>query len=138
MQLRTPTSCARACWCSPVQSDRSSPRAPTRPTCTTVRSCACRGLTGLPCPGCGLTRAACALSHGDIVGALEWNALSVPIAFAILAASLIATAELARGSAWQFYRRLYAWLLIRVCLITTLGYHIGRCVYGVATGSLLQ
>jgi len=35
--------------------------------------CPFRALTGLPCPGCGMTRAFCALSSGRFDEALSWN-----------------------------------------------------------------
>jgi len=35
---------------------------------------------GLPCPGCGMSRAFCALSHGDWRAALAYNRLS-PLAY---------------------------------------------------------
>lgn len=31
--------------------------------------------TGLPCPGCGLTRSFVCLGHGDFLGALHWHPL---------------------------------------------------------------
>ena len=37
--------------------------------------CPLHQLTGLNCPGCGLTRGFHALFHGDILGALGYNAL---------------------------------------------------------------
>jgi hypothetical protein len=37
--------------------------------------CPLYALTGLACPGCGLTRGFHALFHGDIVGALDYNAM---------------------------------------------------------------
>lgn len=99
--------------------------------------CVLRGLTGLPCPGCGLTRALCALSHGDWLGALAFNAAAVPLALCLLAASVIAAGELARGRAWRFYRRwLYSWQAARVVAIAVAVYHVGRCLYWAATGTL--
>lgn len=38
--------------------------------------CPFRALTGLPCPGCGMTRAFCALGHGDLSAAFGYNALA--------------------------------------------------------------
>lgn len=40
--------------------------------------CPLYSLTGLACPGCGLTRGFHALLHGDIVTALDFNAL-IPV-----------------------------------------------------------
>lgn len=44
--------------------------------------CPLYSLTGLACPGCGLTRGFHALSHGDVLTALDYNAL-LPL-FAVL------------------------------------------------------
>lgn len=38
--------------------------------------CLTRTVLGIPCPSCGLTRAFCALSHGDFPAALAYNPLS--------------------------------------------------------------
>jgi len=43
--------------------------------------CPFRAVTGLPCPGCGMTRAFCALGHGDLSAAFGYNALA-PFVFA--------------------------------------------------------
>lgn len=48
---------------------------------------------GLPCYGCGMSRAFCALSHGDLRAALAFNILS-PLAylvFLVLGLSLLVT-----------------------------------------------
>lgn len=43
--------------------------------------CAFRGVTGLPCPGCGLTRSFCAMGKGELARAFEFHALG-PALFA--------------------------------------------------------
>lgn len=42
--------------------------------------CAFHNLTGLPCPGCGLTRAWVAMAHGHVAQALIWHPLG-PLLF---------------------------------------------------------
>jgi hypothetical protein len=42
--------------------------------------CPFRALTGHPCPGCGMTRAFCALAHLEFWRAVKFNALS-PVLF---------------------------------------------------------
>lgn len=41
-----------------------------------VPSCVFKGLTGIPCPTCGATRAVVCLSHGDVVGAVIMNPMA--------------------------------------------------------------
>ncbi len=49
--------------------------------------CAFRQITGIPCPGCGLTRVADRLAHFKLLGALEANPLATVVAlfFAVMA-----------------------------------------------------
>jgi hypothetical protein len=46
-------------------------------------SCPLRALTGIPCPGCFLTRAVAASLHGDFATAWHWNPIG-PVAAALL------------------------------------------------------
>jgi hypothetical protein len=48
--------------------------------------CPFRAVTGLPCPGCGMTRAFCAIGHGDFASAFGFNVLAP---FVFLAALLL-------------------------------------------------
>src|SRR5258708_2533362 len=47
--------------------------------------CVFKSLTGLDCPGCGLTRSFCALSHGHLAKAFYFNKLG-PILYVVFAA----------------------------------------------------
>jgi hypothetical protein len=66
--------------------------------------CPLYALTGFACPGCGLTRGFHALFHGDVVTALDFNAL-IPIwtaVFVYLFFSLVMTTVRGRGLSWKF------------------------------------
>lgn len=45
-------------------------------TLPSVEICTFSRLTGLPCPGCGLTRAFCAITGGDFAAAWRFNPFS--------------------------------------------------------------
>ena len=50
--------------------------------------CPFRWATGLPCPGCGLTRSVVALAHGDLSGAWFFHPLG-PLAVAAISCALV-------------------------------------------------
>ncbi|GAA2066519.1 DUF2752 domain-containing protein [Williamsia deligens] len=56
--------------------------------------CPFRLVTGLPCPGCGLTRSWVAVAHGDVASAFSDNAFG-PISFTAVVAMTVAAAVLA-------------------------------------------
>src|SRR6266850_1900903 len=86
--------------------------------------CPVRLGTGVPCPGCGLTRAFCFMTHGEFEPALRFNALA-PLVIAYLAALWIYYAVDAwRGSppAWP------TWRIAGVMLVVTAAFWAGRLV----------
>jgi hypothetical protein len=62
--------------------------------------CPFRLLTGLPCPGCGITRSIVSTAHGDLAAALAFHPLG-PLVLAALIA--VALSEAARR--WVHPRR---------------------------------
>ena len=75
-------------------------------------------LTGFACPGCGLTRGFHALFHGDILTALDFNAM-IPffaLIFGYLFLSLVFVATRGRGLSMNFVRAgwLYGFLAVVV------------------------
>jgi len=75
--------------------------------------------TGLACPGCGLTRGFHALFHGDVLTALDYNAL-LPfyvVFFAYLAASLFFVAARGRGFSFKLFQPKVAYSFLIISLV---------------------
>ena len=47
-------------------------------------TCPIRNLTGIPCPGCGMTRATIELLNGNIAQSLKHNLLCIPFSLTII------------------------------------------------------
>ncbi|MBI5085448.1 MAG: DUF2752 domain-containing protein [Acidobacteria bacterium] len=71
--------------------------------------CPFRSITELPCPLCGMTRALCALGHGELSAAVRLHALS-PLVFALFLWGLVS--GLAHRSAPFSQARLFHSLLL--------------------------
>jgi hypothetical protein len=56
--------------------------------------CAFRHYTGWPCPGCGLSRVAVRVAHGDFQGALDANPLGTVAALGFAACTVFAALQL--------------------------------------------
>lgn len=50
--------------------------------------CFFRNVTGLPCPGCGITRAVVSCAHGDLVHAIAYHPLGPLVFLTLLAVAL--------------------------------------------------
>jgi hypothetical protein len=53
-------------------------------------TCLVKLALGVPCPGCGMTRATLRLLHGDVHGSVQFHPLALPGALAVLVAMVIA------------------------------------------------
>ena len=81
--------------------------------------CPLYSLTGFACPGCGLTRGFHALFHGDILTALDYNAL-LPV-FALLIAfgffSLVHFALRGRRIPWKLAHPNLLWVFMVALMV---------------------
>ena len=59
--------------------------------------CPVYSITGIPCPGCGSTRATLALIHGDIQKALWYNPLAIAVDIAVVVYLVWYTVDIIRG-----------------------------------------
>lgn len=98
--------------------------------------CPLHRMTGLPCPGCGVTRGLMHFSHGEVslaLGANPWVLVLWPV-LALLAVSALAPAPvMARFDA--FVARLEPWpsRLVRVLLLGFFGFGLLRLGYFLVT-----
>ena len=82
--------------------------------------CTFHQLTGLNCPGCGMTRAVYALVHGNFPAALRDNALLV---FALVGLALrglwVVWRKGTAGAAGEFFPAKFLWPLLVMALVFT-------------------
>ena len=82
--------------------------------------CQFHRLTGLNCPGCGMTRALYALLHGDLLTALRDNALLVLAIPLLLARGVWFAVKKSQGRPVDsFVPGKYLWLLLVLALVFT-------------------
>jgi len=103
--------------------------------------CPFRQLTGLPCPGCGMTRALNALAHGQWELALSFHPLSPIVAAGVLLLGISAVftgclPPQARLHRWSLIgeRILVAPWFLRLLLVLALGTWMIRMIGMVASG----
>jgi len=76
--------------------------------------CPFKLLTGLPCPGCGMTRSVVALLHGDAVTSAYYHPLGVPMVMALVVLAVLDARLWWRSSEPGKPRLPASWLLERV------------------------
>jgi hypothetical protein len=88
-------------------------------------------LFGVPCPGCGLTRATLALLHGDVAGALRLHPLApvlAPLFAAAMAKVVLDQARFGAGRPWtpRFWGGRGVTLGASALLVVLLGVWVAR------------
>lgn len=89
--------------------------------------CGMYRLTGLRCPGCGLQRAAHALLHGDVVGALRYNAMLPVIGVGLALYAVIIWRDKRDSLSWRVANHPATSI---VALVLMLGWMIVRNILG--------
>lgn len=103
---------------------------------TLTPPCPLRSLTGLDCPLCGATRATHALLHGDVVRALDFNALYVGALPVVLALGLV---WLVRGRLPAALRTARAtWVLLSVGVAFTVARNLPFAPFEVLSSAVTR
>ncbi len=84
-------------------------------------TCPLRRLTGIPCATCGMTRAASALSHGELAQASAFNIAAIPLAMLLSVLVGLFAWEAMTDRAiirplWQQCSNVATWLLVALML----------------------
>lgn len=102
--------------------------------------CPFKLLTGMPCPGCGITKSIIAFYQGDWVKSLHYHVLGPIVPFACLMAIIVLAGEWITGKTW--FKKCLSSTMLALVLAWGLGlYHLARTVYFVYShtwGEILQ
>jgi hypothetical protein len=95
--------------------------------------CGFKNLTGLSCPGCGLTHSFCAIGKGHLGSALSYNLLGPPLflVFAFVWARSALVLMNRKGPVFVFDQTVERIRLIRIFVIAFLAFGVGRILYAV-------
>lgn len=100
--------------------------------------CPLHRLTGLPCPGCGVSRGLMFLSHGDwseALGANPWVLVVWPLLAAMALSLVVPARSLAAFEAFVARQEPWPSRLVRVLLVAFFGFGLVRFVYFAASGA---
>lgn len=101
--------------------------------------CPLRLFSGLPCPGCGLTRAFCSITHGHLVAAVRFHAFSPLVFLGFLVAIIVLPLEAFRRRRLRFLNRILFSPTVAQCLLVSLiTYHVIRLIYQASNGQLME
>ena len=100
--------------------------------------CVTHGIFGLPCPGCGMTRAFCSLAYADVGAALRYNALSIPVVLGLLMAAGVAAWEIVSRRRARLHGLLFSYRFAWCWAVAVIAYHAFRCVVWTLNGYLVS
>jgi len=76
----------------------------------TDAACLFRGLTGMPCPGCGVTTSLLALASGDVQASWSANPAGFGVAALLIGQAVVASVAMRRGAPTTGSLAWLAWL----------------------------
>ncbi|MDX1933857.1 MAG: DUF2752 domain-containing protein [Capsulimonadales bacterium] len=79
--------------------------------------CLFRGLTGLPCPGCGMTRSLVCCAHGRFGDALAFHSLGPPVFFVLTAVVLCRLLGVRPGAGVSRWLTPAAWAVLALLAV---------------------
>lgn len=95
--------------------------------------CLFKEITGIPCPGCGSTRAIISLFHGDVGQALWYNPMAVVllVLFVFIAVYSVFDWILRKREPWHkesiynkiFHRRWPVWTIVLAAIVTAANWY---------------
>jgi hypothetical protein len=97
----------------------------------TPKICSFKNLTGIGCPGCGLTRSVCALSEGRVGAAIEFHAFGPLVVLLGLTAWIYYLVAVIRKREPFQIKPLHLTRLWLILAVSLLGYWILRLSLGV-------
>jgi hypothetical protein len=85
--------------------------------------CLFKRITGLPCCGCGMTHAFCAMARGHFEDAANFNLAAIPLAVIVAISGLLLLAEAIDNKphldpAWQKTKRIILWAGAPILLLS--------------------
>jgi len=100
----------------------------TNPHVETAQSfCPMKMLTGLPCPGCGITKSLVFAYQGEIYKSISFHILGFPAIIACIMTVIVLSAEIMTGKEY-FQNILHSHRLAYFLAIVLGGYHLIRTV----------
>ncbi len=99
--------------------------------------CPFKMMTGMPCPGCGITKSFVSIYEGNFEKSFHYHLFGIPILLISACMVVIFAAEIATQKE-LFHNFLYSKKLAYACGITLAVYHIIRTIHFCMTHSLTQ
>lgn len=99
--------------------------------------CPFKMLTGMPCPGCGITKSFVAIYEGDLKKSFSYHLFGIPIMLISVLMIGLFTVEIITGKEY-LHGLLYSKKLAYACGILLGVYHFVRTVYFCSTHTITQ